>query len=121
MTHSSEDGSPKLGAMMMGLKNPWVEMPKQVDLITVAKGMGVEGERVERPADIEAALRRALAAQGTYVIDVMTEPDTRIKRAVKDVIPIVSDRKPQTGREGQHVAAKVQTSWPKEAEPNWRL
>lgn len=101
----------RASATMMGLSNPWVELPKQVDFVTVARGFGIEAERVEEPAAIEGALRRALASEASYVIDVATDPDTRIKRAVKDVVPIISDRKPQSGGEG-HVAAKVNKSWP---------
>lgn len=102
----------RASAVMMGLQNPWVELPENVDFVAVATGLGVSAERVATPEELAPALRRALASDGPYVLDVVTDPDTRIRRAVKDVVPIISDRKPQTGGEG-HVAAKVQKSWPK--------
>lgn len=102
----------RASAVMMGLQNPWVDLPANVDFVVIAQGLGVMAERVNEPAGLAPALRRALAADGPYVLDVRTDPDTRIRRAVKDVVPIISDRKPQAGGEG-HVAAKVNKSWPK--------
>lgn len=39
-----------------------------LDLVTVAKGMGVDGERVAAPGAVHAALARGLAAGGPYVV-----------------------------------------------------
>jgi pyruvate dehydrogenase (quinone) len=37
--------------------------------------LGLAGERVDDPADLEGAWRRALAADRPYLIEVMTDPD----------------------------------------------
>lgn len=46
----------------------------QTDLAKLAEAYGARGERVEDPADLVPALRRALAADVTTVIDVRTDP-----------------------------------------------
>lgn len=98
------------GMLMWGIQNPWVDLP-DTDFVGLGKSFGVSGERVTDPADIAPALKRALAAPGSYLIDVVTDPETRIKRAIKDVIPIITDRKPQQGAAG-HWAPPLQGSWP---------
>ena len=98
------------GMRMWGIQNPWVDLP-DTDFVGVAKAMGVAGERVVEPAQIAPALKRALDAPGSYLIDVVTDPETRIKRAIKDVIPIITDRKPQQGA-SSHFAPPLQGSWP---------
>ena len=42
------------------------------DYAAMAKALGAHGERVEKPEDILPALKRALAANGPAVIDVVT-------------------------------------------------
>ncbi|WP_164987723.1 thiamine pyrophosphate-binding protein [Bradyrhizobium betae] len=98
------------GMKMMGIENPWVDLPDH-DFVGLAKSLGVSGERVTDPDDIEAALNRALQSSSSYLIDVVTDPATRIKRAIKTVIPILSDRKPQQNAAG-HFAPPLQGSWP---------
>jgi acetolactate synthase I/II/III large subunit len=98
------------GMRLWGIQNPWVDLP-DTDFVGVAKAMGVPGERVTEPAQIAPALKRALAAPGSYLVDVITDPETRIKRAIKDVIPIITDRKPQQGA-SSHFAPPLQGSWP---------
>lgn len=44
------------------------------DFVALARAYGAEGERVERPADVADAVRRAIASKTTYVLDVATEP-----------------------------------------------
>jgi acetolactate synthase-1/2/3 large subunit len=46
-----------------------------VDFAAVARAMGAEGERVAQPTALPAALARAFAAPGPYVVDVLTSPD----------------------------------------------
>jgi acetolactate synthase-1/2/3 large subunit len=46
-----------------------------VDHAAIARACGLSGVRVEDPADYGPALDRALAAEGTTVIDVITDPD----------------------------------------------
>ena len=98
------------GMKMWGIQNPWVDLP-DTDFVGLAKALGVPGERVTDSKDIAAALRRAVDASGSYLIDVVTDPETRMKRAIKDVIPIITDRKPQQGA-GSHFAPPLQGSWP---------
>ncbi|WP_166459342.1 thiamine pyrophosphate-binding protein [Amycolatopsis pithecellobii] len=86
----------------------WTELPP-TDFVGVAAGMGVDGERVEHPEDLAAAVRRALDAPGSYLIDVATDPDTRLHRAVPNVVPILSDR---PAKKGQHTSIGLEGSWP---------
>lgn len=99
------------GMSLWGIQNPWVDLPESTDFVALAKAQGVEGERVTDPADLPAALERAIAAEGSYILDVWTDPETRIRRAIRDVIPILSDRKPQQGAEA-HVGPPLEGSWP---------
>ncbi|PZV38794.1 thiamine pyrophosphate-binding protein [Mesorhizobium kowhaii] len=99
------------GMTLWGIQNPWVDMPKDVDLVALAKAQGVDGEKVTDAADIGPAIERALAAEGSYIIDVWTDPETRIKRAFRDVIPILTDRKPEQGVE-RHMSPPLEGSWP---------
>ena len=95
--------------LLMGYKEVWVNLPR-MDFAAMAQTFGVPAERVTEPEDIVPALRRALAAEGPYLIDMVTDPDMRMKRAVKDVIPLLSDRKPKTG---PHWSPPLEESWPK--------
>ncbi len=45
------------------------------DFAALAKACGAEGERVEKPAESKAALKRAIAAKRPYVIEVLTEKE----------------------------------------------
>ena len=100
----------RAGMRMMGFENPWVDLP-EVDFVALAKSMGVDGEQVVDAGDFSAALDRALASEGSYIIDVVTDPDTRLRRAIKDVVPILTDRKPSPGVE-KHVAPGLEDAWP---------
>ena len=44
----------------------------------VARGLGAEGERVEKPDDLPAALRRAVDSGKTYLLDVLIDPDENV-------------------------------------------
>lgn len=98
----------RASAKAAGMDNPWVELPETTDFVKVADGFGIAGERVEDPADLPAAIQRALAAEGSYVLDVHTEPGLRIVRALSNIIPIVGDRTPKKG----HLAEVIEGSWP---------
>ncbi|MFD6061215.1 thiamine pyrophosphate-dependent enzyme, partial [Rhodococcus wratislaviensis] len=91
-----------------GLDNPWVELPETTDFVQVAKGLGVDGERVESPEELIPAIQRALASEGSYVLDVHTTPGLRLRRALDQVIPIVGDRTPKVG----HLETVLEGSWP---------
>lgn len=93
---------------LMGYRETWVNLP-EMDFAAMSRTFGVPAERVTEPADIVPALRRALAAEGPYLIDMVTDPDVRMKRAVSDVIPLLSDRKPKTG---PHWSPPLEGSWP---------
>ena len=99
------------GMKLWGIQNPWVDLPETTDFVALAKSLGVEGERVTDPNDLEAALKRAMESEGSYVVDVWTDPETRIRRAIRDVIPILSDRKPEQGAD-RHISPPLAGSWP---------
>jgi acetolactate synthase-1/2/3 large subunit len=101
----------RMGMKMWGMENPWVDLPSTTDFVALSKALGVNGERVTDADDIVPALRRAFESETSYLIDVFTDPETRIKRALKDVIPILSDRKPQQGAD-KHFAPPLQGAWP---------
>ena len=99
------------GMKLWGVQNPWVDLPESTDFVALAKAQGIDGERVTDPADIEPALKRALESPGSYIVDVWTDPETRIRRAIRDVIPILSDRKPEQGAD-RHISPPLAGSWP---------
>ncbi len=95
-------------ALAMGMgDNPWADLPETTDFVTVAKGFGVDGERVETPDQLAPAIQRALASESSYLIDVRTTAGMRIRRALTNIIPIVGDRQPKAG----HLAL-LDGSWP---------
>jgi len=53
---------------------PGLDLPG-LDLVKVAEGMGVRGERVEKPEALGAALKRGLAAKWPYLLNVIVEPE----------------------------------------------
>ncbi len=59
-----QGGLPEFGTV---LENP--------DLAAVARALGLEGIRVEEPAELDGAVRAALAAKGPVLLDVVTNPD----------------------------------------------
>ncbi|MCO5089224.1 MAG: thiamine pyrophosphate-dependent enzyme, partial [Methylobacteriaceae bacterium] len=44
-----------------------------IDWVAFARSMGGDGERVDRPADIGAAVGRALSAGGPYLLDLQID------------------------------------------------
>lgn len=61
------------GMRMMGWEPFHCELPR-VDFVALARAIGADGERLERESEIEAALARALAARGPWVLDVAIDP-----------------------------------------------
>ncbi len=47
----------------------------QIDFVGMAKSMGVAGARIERPEEIEPAIRQMLDHQGPFLLDVIIEGD----------------------------------------------
>ena len=111
----------RVGFILKGL-NPdiagWTLLPK-TDFVGLGRSFGIDGERVEKPADLRGAVQRALAANSSYLIDVVTDPETRVKRAIPNVIPNLFDRSPdQEASIGQlrnkpHYALRLDNSWPR--------
>src|SRR3546814_14793482 len=62
------------GMKLWGIQNPWVDLPETTDFVALAKAQGVDGERVTDPNDLEAAFKRALESEGSYIVDVFTDP-----------------------------------------------
>ena len=59
------------GSMPLGMERSWVDQPDS-DFASVAKGFGVEAERVLTFDQVVPAIRRAIAADGPYVLDLRT-------------------------------------------------
>jgi acetolactate synthase-1/2/3 large subunit len=62
------------GMMSVGLEPTDTEIV-EVDFAMVARGIGAKAIRVEREADLDEALRVAMAASGPFVVDVLLERD----------------------------------------------
>jgi len=45
---------------------------RYIDFVKLAEAFGVQGERVEAPAEIRPALQRAVEVEGPYVVEVIT-------------------------------------------------
>jgi acetolactate synthase-1/2/3 large subunit len=73
---------------------------------------------VETPDGLRPAVRRALAAPGSYLIDVKTDPETRMKRAIPGVVPNLFDRSPaensalDAARRRPHYHLTLDNAWP---------
>ncbi|MHC5738320.1 ScyA-related TPP-binding enzyme [Nostoc sp.] len=46
----------------------------QADFVKIAQGMGADGMRVQSEYDIQAALEKAMASPGPFVVDILIEP-----------------------------------------------
>ena len=84
-------GSPSFNNLLQDCK---VENLQKVDFVQHATSMGALGEQVESTAELEAAFKRAKAADRTYVICIKTQPSQWTPGdAWWDVgVPEVSDR-----------------------------
>lgn len=47
----------------------------EIDFVEMARSMGVEGVRIEKPQEIAPAIQKALAHQGPFLMDVVLEAD----------------------------------------------
>ena len=61
------------GMSLLGLKGADAQLP-QTDFTLIARGMGADGVRVNHEADLEEALRSALASPRPIVVDVLIDP-----------------------------------------------
>ena len=74
---------------MAGLIPAETDLPP-TDFVAFARSMGAEGIRVEREADLEAALRMAVRARGPFVVDVIIDRD--------ELSPVVRQRVQSLGQ-----------------------
>lgn len=49
-----------------------------IQFVDIAKAFGADGERVENPGDLPAALKRGLDSGKTYLLDVLIDPDENV-------------------------------------------
>lgn len=49
-----------------------------IRFVEVARGLGADGERVEKADELSAALRRAVNSGKTYLLDVLIDPDENV-------------------------------------------
>jgi acetolactate synthase-1/2/3 large subunit len=91
-----------------GLMPPtnWTDLP-ETDYTAIAKGMGVPGERVEMADELAPAIRRAIAADGPYFIEVITAAST-----LHLFLAGWADPDPKTTRKFGHGDRFVDGSWP---------
>ncbi|KJH73361.1 scytonemin biosynthesis protein ScyA [Aliterella atlantica] len=61
------------GMKLLGLTGADALIP-ETDFVTIARGMGADGIRVTKEADIKAALAKAIASEGPFVLDVLIDP-----------------------------------------------
>ncbi|MBW4663223.1 MAG: scytonemin biosynthesis protein ScyA [Chroococcus sp. CMT-3BRIN-NPC107] len=61
------------GMKLLGLTGADALIP-ETNFVTVARGMGADGIRVTTEADLTAALEKAIAHNGPFVIDVLIDP-----------------------------------------------
>ncbi len=64
------------GMEMLGMTGADATIP-EADFAIIASGMGAEGIRIHKESDLEAALEKAMAATGPFVVDVLIDPDRR--------------------------------------------
>lgn len=57
---------------LLGMGVPVGTVIDDLDFVKLAEGMAMKGEAVDKPADLDAALKRAFAASGPYLLDVRT-------------------------------------------------
>ncbi|MEU1272601.1 thiamine pyrophosphate-binding protein [Streptomyces sp. NPDC005799] len=84
----------------------WTDLP-ETDYTAVAQGMGVPGERVEKSDQLAPAIRRAIAADGPYFIEVITAAST-----LHLLLGGGPEQKPKTARKFGHGDRFVEGSWP---------
>ncbi|MBI3031750.1 MAG: thiamine pyrophosphate-binding protein [Candidatus Rokubacteria bacterium] len=77
----------KIGMRGMGLDSakrgiyPGMDLVEpEIDYVALARSMGVEAERVERPGDLRAALEKMLAAGGPTLVDVAIDRSVKSER-----------------------------------------
>jgi acetolactate synthase-1/2/3 large subunit len=70
----------KASEALFGRSHPWTKFtdsngkPYNPDFVALAKSYGAQGEKVTDTAQVADAVRRGIAANAPYVIDVLTDP-----------------------------------------------
>ncbi|MBR6871736.1 MAG: acetolactate synthase, large subunit, biosynthetic type, partial [Candidatus Methanomethylophilaceae archaeon] len=78
----------KLGMVRQMQKHYWnkrysgVDLGPDPDFVTVAKGFGAKGIRVEKPGEIGEAIREAKESDRTTVVEIMVDPEI-------DIVPML--------------------------------
>lgn len=75
----------------------------QCDYHLVAQGFGVAGEKVETSAELGDALDRALASEGTSVLNVLTDPDAGEERKKDPRLQMVTFEDLKSSLSAHHV------------------
>lgn len=75
----------------------------QCDYHLVAQGFGCRGEKVEAPADVAAALRRAFDAEGSTVLNVLTDTDAGMQRKQDPRLQMVTFEDLRLSLDAHHV------------------
>jgi acetolactate synthase I/II/III large subunit len=61
------------GMTYLGFKDVDATIP-QADFVKIAQGLGADGIQVEKETEIQAALEKAIAARGPFIVDVIIDP-----------------------------------------------
>lgn len=61
------------GMKVLGWK-PFGTRMHRVDFVALARALGADGERVTSEAEVEGAMRRAMASERPFVLDIHTDP-----------------------------------------------
>ena len=72
--NNSSLGMVKLEMLVEGLPDHGTDHDP-IDYATIAAGVGIPALRIERPEDLRDGLRKALAADGPVLVDVVTDPN----------------------------------------------
>ncbi len=82
--NNSGYGAMRSFSQVMQVRNvPGLELPG-LDFVKLAEGMGCDAARVTRAAELESALKRAMAAKGTSLVEVVVDSAVRLLYAQKN-------------------------------------
>ena len=76
ITKLVRDGD-NIGIVKKGKKTVSIDEPWNPDIVELAKSLGAKSEKVIKAEEIEPALRRAIAANEPYVLDVWVNRETK--------------------------------------------
>jgi acetolactate synthase-1/2/3 large subunit len=70
-------GSFKTGELATSFTNDGTGALQNTDFAALARSMGVQGTRVERPGDLEGAIETAIRANKPYLVEVVVDREIR--------------------------------------------